>query len=199
MNHDNLLKLTIQNFLNTAFFNQFDQSTASSIDFLSARSLDLSSGPSPKNPFRASIAYGLDIRESMESNVLACDLFTQDPPFPDEYFYFVTAFDFLEHILRVLYIGNKIRFRFVELMGEVFRMLAPGGFFFLYTCVSKSCCLPRPYTCKIITDSTFPMYLCQEENSRKPPAASLYGFDKGFRMISQKMKGDHLLNLLKKP
>ena len=43
-------------------------------------------------------------------------------PFPDQFFDFVTAHDFLEHIPRLIYSPAR-RLPFVELMNEIWRVL----------------------------------------------------------------------------
>ncbi|MFN5151597.1 MAG: methyltransferase domain-containing protein, partial [Burkholderiales bacterium] len=64
------------------------------------KSIDLGCGLRPKNFFNADIVFGIDNREDLSERVHKADLILQPIPFPDEYFDFVTAHDFLEHIPR---------------------------------------------------------------------------------------------------
>jgi SAM-dependent methyltransferase len=96
--------------------------------------LDLGCGSYPRNPFSASIAKGVDILSPPEhKNVLTADLFHEPIPFDDASFDVVTAFDFIEHVPRVLSAGSRTRLPFVELMNEIHRVLGSGGFFFSRT------------------------------------------------------------------
>lgn len=65
-----------------------------------SRCLDIGSGPTPRNPLRAKSIVGVDIRSS--ATVVECDLCGGRLPFSDGSFEAITAFDFLEHIPRVL-------------------------------------------------------------------------------------------------
>ena len=96
------------------------------------KSLDLGCGPALKNPFGADEAYGIDSREDLDRNVYQADLVIDPIPFPAEYFDYVTAYDFLEHIPRLIYAPSR-RFPFIELMNEVYRVLKVGGKFFSHT------------------------------------------------------------------
>lgn len=104
---------------------------------MSTRHLDLGCGARPRNPFKCDELYGVDIaaqpfagRELRVANVAL------DPiPFDDGVFDSVSAYDFLEHVPRVLprADGRGTRFPFVELMNEVWRVLKDGGRFYGYT------------------------------------------------------------------
>jgi tetratricopeptide (TPR) repeat protein len=63
-------------------------------------SLELGCGIHHKNPFDASASYGIDIREDLDAKILKADLTVEPIPFPDNYFDFVVAEHFLEHIPR---------------------------------------------------------------------------------------------------
>jgi hypothetical protein len=78
-------------------------------------SLDLGCGPRPENHFKADIAYGIDVRDDVDSNVVKADLVIEKIPFDNDYFDFVTARDFIEHIPRLIYAPQR-RYPFVELM-----------------------------------------------------------------------------------
>jgi SAM-dependent methyltransferase len=96
-------------------------------------SLDLGCGPEPKNVFRATEIFGVDINNFENPNIRVADLAVEPIPFEDNFFDFVTGFDFLEHIPRVLYIGRERRQPFIDIMSEVWRVLKPGGETFFAT------------------------------------------------------------------
>lgn len=55
-----------------------------------SKTLDLGSGPEPRNPYGLKEVFGIDIRLSESSNVVAADLNVEKIPFPDNYFEVVT-------------------------------------------------------------------------------------------------------------
>src|SRR5580765_6399517 len=94
--------------------------------------LDRGCGTVPRNPYHRARLCGVDIRsaadpEGFELRVANVAL---DPiPWDDNSFGSVSAFDFLEHVPRVLSSadGRTTLFPFVRLMDEVWRVLADGG------------------------------------------------------------------------
>jgi SAM-dependent methyltransferase len=97
------------------------------------RSLDLGCGANPQNPYNAEMLYGIDIRSKDDSHFIhEADLAVDPIPFESDFFDAVTAYDFIEHIPRIIY-APKRRFAFVELMSEIYRVLKPGGLFFSRT------------------------------------------------------------------
>ena len=97
------------------------------------KTLDLGCGPNPKNPFLATKVFGVDINNFNNLNIKIADLAIESIPFEDNFFDFVTGFDFLEHIPRVLYLGRERRQPFIDIMSEIWRVLKPGGQTFLGT------------------------------------------------------------------
>jgi SAM-dependent methyltransferase len=160
-------------------------------------SVDMGSGPKPKNPFNATSCLGLDIVES--ENIVKCNLFFESIPLANDSANFVTAFEFIEHIPRVLVIEGQARFRFVEIMSDVYRVLKPGGYFFSQTpAYPSSAVFQDPTHVNFITAQTFPIYFCHRSRGRLP-GASRYGFKNGFELVSQQSHRSHLLTLLRKP
>jgi SAM-dependent methyltransferase len=134
-------------------------------------SLDLGSGPNPKNFFECDIVYGLDIQPDLGDKVKYADLSTDLIPFNSEFFNCVTAHDFLEHIPRIIYAPQR-RFPFVELMNEVFRVLKRGGKFLSVTpAYPHAEAFSDPTHVNIITEQTFSNYF-DEKHFR----ARTYGF-----------------------
>jgi SAM-dependent methyltransferase len=94
-------------------------------------SVDLGSGPIPKNPFNAQQVIGLDIDDFAE-NVKTCNLGFERLPFDDTSVDFVSAFDLIEHIPRQ---GGTAPNKnpFIFLMSEIHRILKRQGLFFAKT------------------------------------------------------------------
>ncbi len=103
-------------------------------------SVDLGSGPVPKNPFGADEVWGVDITPFPESNVLECDLAHNRFPFEDNSVDAVVGTDFIEHIPRNGYrlksyhdaagmsgAGLEAFNPFLHVMSETWRILKPGG------------------------------------------------------------------------
>ena len=74
------------------------------------RTLDIGCGKQPRNPFMAKNLFGVDILGSVDPNIKSADLTTENIPFEDSTFDYITAFDFIEHIPRVVYYdGHRFR------------------------------------------------------------------------------------------
>lgn len=89
--------------------------------------LDLGCGPDPRNPFAARSVFGVDLDDFGDRRICVADLAVERIPFEDRSFDFVTAFDFFEHIPRLMYLDGRRRSPFIELMNEIHRVLKPGG------------------------------------------------------------------------
>ena len=97
---------------------------------MTSKTLDLGCGTNPRNPYNADLIYGIDIRTSPDNpNIKVADLAVESIPFESDYFDAVSAFDFIEHIPRVIYMPER-RFPFVLLMNEIYRVLKKGGLFY---------------------------------------------------------------------
>ncbi|MEQ1805453.1 MAG: hypothetical protein ABL900_08745 [Burkholderiaceae bacterium] len=101
-------------------------------------------------------------------------------PHVDSFFNSVSAFDFLEHVPRLLPTADGLgtRLPFVELMNQIHRVLKPGGLFYAVTPA-----YPRPEVfhdpthVNVITRGTA-SYFCGPE-----PGARMYGFMGAFEML----------------
>jgi len=164
-----------------------------SIDPNKTSTLDIGSGAAPRNSFNTEQIVGVDLRAA--ENVLALDLVTDALPFADNSFDYVTAFDVLQTIPRLIYNPHR-RMPFVDLMSEVFRVLKPGGLFLSVTPVyPKEATFRDPSHVNHITAETFGLYFDQGNNW-----ASGYGFKGGFFVESQEWSGEHhLVTNLRKP
>lgn len=127
------------------------------------RTLDLGSGPNPRNPYDADLIYGIDLIDYNDPNIRIADLAIEPIPFPSNYFDYVTGYDFIEHIPRIVYIEGKRRYPFLELMAEIHRVLKPGGLFRANTpAYGNKETFSDPTHVNYITDSTV-LYFTEPE------------------------------------
>ena len=166
---------------------------ASALQLLNSNTLDIGCGTQPKNPFQAQNVFGLDIRENKQQGVKYADLTTDSIPYLDNTFDYLTAFDFLEHVPRIIYLPAR-RFPFVELMNEVWRVLKPGGMFLSSTPIYPfSEAYRDPTHVNLMTHETFPLYF-----DNKHRWAAMYGFHGVFEILNQSRRDGHLISLLRK-
>ena len=141
-----------------------------------SKTLDLGCGPNPRNPFNADEIFGIDIQEIKGKNFFQVDVNIEPLPFKDNFFDYVTAFDFLEHVPRLIYIPHR-KFPFVDLMSEIFRVLKPGGKFLSYTPAFPYSEVFRDPTHKnFITFETLPLYF-DIKNCMAKPSGFIGGFE----------------------
>lgn len=148
------------------------------------RHLDLGCGGIPRNPYRRDEVVGVDLKASATGTaagvtIVAGDLTLQPIPFPDAHFDSVSAYDFLEHVPRVLPArdGLSLRFPFVELMSEISRVLRPGGLFYALT--------PAYPAQEAFTDPTHVNILTRSSHRYfvgDTPLARMYGYTGHFRL-----------------
>lgn len=157
------------------------------------KSLDLGCGNRPHNPFAADELHGIDIRRTRNSNITvkAADLTLEPIPYAADTFDYITAYDFIEHVPRIIY-APKRRFPFVELMNEIWRCLKPGGVLVSHTpAYPHGEAFQDPTHVNIITENTFPCYF---DNDRW---ATMYGFHGRFAVESQEWDGPHLHTVMR--
>lgn len=158
------------------------------------KAIDIGSGPTPKNDFLAAECWGLDMVASDYPNYITCDVSLGGITAATEDFDLVTAYDFLEHIPRVVVDQGKANFPFVVLMIEIFRILRPGGKFYSYTPVyPHKSAFQDPTHVNIMTKDTLKMYF-----TGPSPLASAYGFSASFKELGSGRKGTHRWSLLEK-
>lgn len=127
--------------------------------------LDLGCGPNPRNPYSRSRVFGLDVRPiapraGVEFRV--ANLVLDPIPFDDNSFDSVSAYDFIEHIPRLLPTadGKATVMPFVRLVSEVWRVLVPGGMFYALTpAYPAPQALQDPTHVNFITEATH-QYFC---------------------------------------
>jgi len=148
--------------------------------YMTTKTLDIGCGKVPKNPFSMDEVYGIDIREDIDAKIFRADLVVEPIPFIDDFFDVVSAYDFIEHVPRVIYMPQR-KFCFVELMNEIYRVLKPGGRFYSFTPAFPAAAAWRdPTHVNIITEETFPLYF--DDKNRW---ASMYGFNGYFHITGQ--------------
>ena len=147
-----------------------------------SKHLDLGCGRVPRNPYGRDSLYGVDLGAepgAFGGQVLSANLALQPIPFEDNSFDSVSAYDFLEHVPRVLPTpdGQHTRFPFIELMNEVWRVLKPGALFYASTPV-----YPHPAA---FQDPTHVNFLTAESHlyfTRPQRLAAMYGFRGDFEV-----------------
>ncbi len=152
------------------------------MDMRGDRHLDLGCGAVPRNPYQRSELFGVDLVAPATSacDVRAANLAIAPIPFPDDHFASVSAYDFLEHVPRLLPCAGDIgtRFPFVELMDEIWRVLADRGRLWALTpAFPHAEAFVDPTHVNIITSGTHG-YFCGDA-----PLARMYGFRGRFEAL----------------
>jgi 2-polyprenyl-3-methyl-5-hydroxy-6-metoxy-1,4-benzoquinol methylase len=99
--------------------NIYPEYYASRLGLSNSKTLDLGCGSTPRNPFEAENFYGIDLFEQSEQNIKVADLTIHPIPFADNTFDYITAYDFIEHIPRVLYSPSR-SFPFINVFSFFF-------------------------------------------------------------------------------
>jgi SAM-dependent methyltransferase len=142
--------------------------------------LDLGCGKFPRNPYGRARLCGVDIRGLSPTpgfEFRPANLTLEPIPYAESVFGSVSAFDFIEHVPRLLATadGTQTFFPFIRLMNEVWRVLAPGGRFYALTPTFPN---PEvfvdPTHVNVITDRTHE-YFCGDN-----PLGRMYGFSGHF-------------------
>lgn len=146
---------------------------------MTTRHLDLGCGPVPRNPYGRDELYGVDLGAAVDPSgrMRRANLALQPIPWPDDSFESVSAYDFFEHVPRVLPTpdGLGTRFPFVELMNEIWRVLKPGGMLYACTPVYPSkAAFQDPTHVNIMTVDTHSYF------ARPERMAAAYGFKGDF-------------------
>ncbi|MEP6485477.1 MAG: methyltransferase domain-containing protein [Rudaea sp.] len=147
------------------------------------RHLDLGCGEIPRNPYSRGQLCGVDVRPLATTKAFdykVANLFLNPIPYEDDSFGSVSAYDFIEHVPRLLVTadGRDTVFPFVRLMNEIWRVLAPGGRFYALTPAYPNVeAFTDPTHVNIITEQTH-TYFCGDE-----PLGRMYGFTGTFRAL----------------
>ncbi len=118
------------------YFAKKFESTGLPKDFAhrAGRTLDLGCGSRPRNPARARHVVGIDVGPRptdlpKDIAYLRCTAGFEPLPLESDSIDVCTAYDFIEHVPRHALRGESQSHPFIELMNEIWRVLAPGGFF----------------------------------------------------------------------
>ena len=150
------------------------------------KTLDLGCGYSPRNPYNADEMYGVDIVDIDHPNARKADLAIEPIPFEDNTFDYVTGYDFLEHIPRLLYIDGQRKQPFIDLMSDIHRVLKPGGIFRAHTpCYPHGATFQDPTHVNFITDYTVQYFAGEAIGHGK-----MYGFKGEFKLLKQEWAKD---------
>lgn len=150
---------------------------------MTTRHLDLGCGSTPRNPYRHDELHAVDIAPSGAvdpQRFRQANLSLEPIPHPDATFDSISAFDFLEHVPRVLPTadGRGTRFPFIELMDEIHRVLKPGGRFYALTpAYPADEAFSDPTHVNVLTEQTW-RYFCGDA-----PLARMYGFRGRFELL----------------
>lgn len=148
---------------------------------MTTRHLDLGCGPVPRNPYGRDELYGVDLGAPAGSDgpIRRANLAVSPIPWPDDSFESVSAYDFLEHVPRVLPTadGQGTRFPFIELMNEVWRVLKPGGLLYASTpAYPHQAAFQDPTHVNILTVDSHIYF------TRPQRVAAMYGFTGDFEL-----------------
>lgn len=142
--------------------------------------VDLGGGLEPKNPFKASEVFCVDLESQHNGSDFKSLSFDVSRAFPletDSVSSF-SAYDLVEHIPRWERRDEKIVFPFVNFMNEIFRCLEPGGIFLAVTpAYPEKEVFQDPTHVNYITIDTVKYF---ENFSTKGQG---YGIDANFRII----------------
>lgn len=147
------------------------------------RHLDLGCGKFPRNPYGRKHLCGVDLRPlpaSTDFDYRVANLVLDPIPYEDSSFASVSAFDFVEHVPRILLAadGRGTVFPFIRLMDEIWRVLQPGGRFYAVTpAFPHAAAFTDPTHVNIITEGTH-AYFCGDK-----PMARMYGFAGQFEVL----------------
>ncbi len=150
---------------------------------MSTRHLDLGCGARPRNPYHREALHGVDIAAAPAfpgHELRLANVALEPIPYADGFFDSISAYDFLEHIPRILPTsdGRATRFPFVELMNEIWRVLRPDGLFYGYTPA-----FPHP---SAFQDPTHVNILSRDSHiyfTRPDFKARMYGFKGDFSVV----------------
>ena len=94
--------------------------------------------------------------------IVGSDLNSEKILFQDSSFEYCMAFDFIEYVPRLIYCPNR-RFRFIELMNEIYRISRPSGILlFITLAYLEPEASQDPTHVNFITKATFQYYFCED-------------------------------------
>lgn len=166
-------------------------------------SIDLGSGPNPRNNFNADEAMGIDTFDQESPKVIKHDLETGTLPFKDSYADYILAFDCLEHINRLGFRIKGTSFKnielerynpFLDLMSDIWRVLKPGGTLYAMTPVVPNFneVFRDPTHVNPFTPDMVNYFVSNVGDHSMLGLTQHYGFKGDFKLIQQRFEGAHV-------
>ncbi|TWI60653.1 glycosyltransferase involved in cell wall biosynthesis [Pseudoduganella lurida] len=149
---------------------------------MTTRTLDLGCTGLPQNPFHAEEVCGTAAVARPADGVAAADLQRDALPYADCSFDYLSGFDVLARLPRLVHLPAP-RNAFVELMNEAWRVLKPGGHFFVLVPGPGPAMQADPAIVNMINEHTFPLYFGRA--ATKTP-----GFRGAFEVLRQEWRND---------
>lgn len=149
------------------------------------RHLDLGCGKYPRNPYDRAELHGIDMRplDAGDSGFTyrRSNVVVEPIPYPDGHFDSISAFDFVEHVPRLLADSQGgTRLPFIELMNEIWRVLGDGGRFYAVTPAwPHPEAFVDPTHVNFITEGTLDYF------TGASPLGRIYGFRGHFERVRQ--------------
>lgn len=148
--------------------------------------LDLGCGTAPRNPYRQEALFGIDIREGLTvpgvTSIQTANLLLEPIPFEESFFDSVSAYDFLEHIPRLMvdYANQTSHLPFIALMNEIWRVLKPDAHFYaVFPAFPHHLAFCDPTHVNILTHKSHRYF------TGDAPVAAMYGFHGKFKLVRQ--------------
>ncbi len=142
--------------------------------------LDIGCGRIPRNPFNQEELHGIDVMDLQTNKCIykKVNVVVEKLPYKDNSFDSVSAYDFLGLIPRSTVTSEGMRFPFIELMDEIYRVLKPRGIFF-----AVSPYFPRN---EAFVDPTYVNFIARRTHryfTLPDLTAAVYGFNGKFKAL----------------
>lgn len=156
-----------------------------------SKHLDIGCGGNPRNPYFCEELHGIDIKKRSDFDYSGITMHEADVifdplPFDNDYFNSISAYDFIEHIPRIIYRNDKASFPFIDFMNEIYRILKKKGKFFAITPIYPlESAFIDPTHVNFITKGSHKYF------TEPDVWAKMYGFDGSFKIKKVKRINFH--------
>ena len=148
-------------------------------------SVDLGSGDFKHNPFKANQVIGIDLEGVGQEN-LNCRIGIEPIPIRESSIDYVTAYDFVEHVPRVVYYEGEWINPFINMMNDIWKILKPGGIFYAETpAYPHAEAFQDPTHVNIVTENTINYFTGSVPDARGNDYGRRYGFKGKFKLNKQ--------------